>query len=227
MGKIKVKKSDIWIDMTPMSDVMTLLLTFFMLTSTFVKNEPVKVMTPGSISEIKVPENGVLTILISPEKDQAGTPTGEGQVFMSIDNTDQLGETLEDMMGRFNIKLNPKQEETFKTESMFGVPISELETYLSMSSSNRAKEIITKGIPLDSIDGGMSEFQNWVDAARTVNSKLRIALKADAETPYKTVKKVMNELQDMDESHYYMISQLDATKSVEASEYRKSSRGGR
>ncbi len=227
MGKIKVKKSDIWIDMTPMSDVMTLLLTFFMLTSTFVKNEPVKVMTPGSISEIKVPENGVLTILISPEKDEAGTPTGEGQVFMSIDNTDQLGETLDNMIDRFGVKLNPKLEETFKTESMFGVPIQDLETYLSMSSSNRAKEIVTKGIPLDSIDGGMSEFQNWVDAARTVNSKLRIALKADAETPYKTVKKVMNELQDMDESHYYMISQLDATKAVEASEYRKSSRGGR
>ncbi|MBQ1836731.1 MAG: biopolymer transporter ExbD [Prevotella sp.] len=227
MGKIKVKKSDIWIDMTPMSDVMTLLLTFFMLTSTFVKNEPVKVMTPGSISEIKVPENGVLTILISPEKDEAGAPTGEGQVFMSIDNTDQLGETLDNMIDRFGVKLNPKLEETFKTESMFGVPIQDLETYLSMSSSNRAKEIVTKGIPLDSIDGGMSEFQNWVDAARTVNSKLRIALKADAETPYKTVKKVMNELQDMDESHYYMISQLDATKAVEASEYRKSSRGGR
>ena len=31
MGKVKIKKSDIWIDMTPMSDVMTLLLTFFML----------------------------------------------------------------------------------------------------------------------------------------------------------------------------------------------------
>ena len=61
MGKVKIKKSDIWIDMTPMSDVMTLLLTFFMLTSTFVKNEPVKVNTPGSVSEIKVPENGVLT----------------------------------------------------------------------------------------------------------------------------------------------------------------------
>ena len=87
MGKVKIKKSDIWIDMTPMSDVMTLLLTFFMLTSTFVKNEPVKVNTPGSVSEIKVPENGVLTILVSPEKDKAGNPTGEGQVFMSIDNT--------------------------------------------------------------------------------------------------------------------------------------------
>ena len=33
MGKVKVKKADVWIDMTPMSDVMVLLLTFFMLTS--------------------------------------------------------------------------------------------------------------------------------------------------------------------------------------------------
>lgn len=205
--------------MTPMSDVMTLLLTFFMLTSTFVKNEPVKVMTPGSISEIKVPENGVLTILISPEKDATGKPTGEGQVFMSIDNTEQLGNTLSDMAGRFNVQLTPKQVETFKTESMFGVPMTKLSAYLQQPSANRTKMIVTEGIPLDSIDGGMSEFQNWVDAARTVNDEIKIALKADAKTPYKTIKKVMNELQDMDESHYYMISQLDAGKSAEANTY--------
>ena len=60
MGKVKIKKQSVWIDMTPMSDVMVLLLTFFMLTSTFVKNEAVKVVTPGSVSEIKVPENDVL-----------------------------------------------------------------------------------------------------------------------------------------------------------------------
>jgi biopolymer transport protein ExbD len=208
MGKVKVKKSDIWIDMTPMSDVMTLLLTFFMLTSTFVKNEPVKVVTPGSISEIKVPENGVLTILVSPEKNAAGKPTGEGQVFMSIDNTDQLGKTLDDMAGRFGVKLNGNQIKTFRLESTFGVPMKELAGYLSMSSQNRGKVLPTKGIPLDSIDGGMSEFQQWVDAARTANEEIKIALKADAATPYKTVKKVMNELQDMDESHYYMITNL-------------------
>ena len=208
MGKVKVKKSDIWIDMTPMSDVMTLLLTFFMLTSTFVKNEPVKVVTPGSISEIKVPENGVLTILVSPEKNAAGKPTGEGQVFMSIDNTDQLGATLDDMAGRFGVKLNGNQIKTFRLESTFGVPMKELAGYLSMSSQNRGKVLPTKGIPLDSIDVGMSEFQQWVDAARTANEEIKIALKADAATPYKTVKKVMNELQDMDESHYYMITNL-------------------
>ncbi|EJX04956.1 Biopolymer transport protein ExbD/TolR, partial [gut metagenome] len=37
--------------MTPMSDVMVLLLTFFMLTATFVKEEPIKVNTPGSVSD--------------------------------------------------------------------------------------------------------------------------------------------------------------------------------
>lgn len=227
MGKVKVKKSDVWIDMTPMSDVMTLLLTFFMLTSTFVKNEPVKVMTPGSISEIKVPENGVLTIVVSPEMDAKGTPTGEGQVFMSIDNTDQLGRTLEEMSSVFSVNLTPKQIETFKTEAMFGVPIDELSSYLQMNSQNRAKYITTKGIPLDSIDGGMSQFQQWVNAARTVNQDIKIALKADAKTPYKTVKKVMNELQDMDESHYYMISQLDAGKAAGAYDYIRSVTGGR
>ena len=227
MGKVKIKKSDVWIDMTPMSDVMTLLLTFFMLTSTFVKNEPVKVMTPGSISEIKVPENGVLTIVVSPEMDAKGTPTGEGQVFMSIDNTDQLGRTLEEMTSVFSVNLTPKQIETFKTEAMFGVPIDELSSYLQMNSQNRAKYITTKGIPLDSIDGGMSQFQQWVNAARTVNQDIKIALKADAKTPYKTVKKVMNELQDMDESHYYMISQLDAGKAAGAYDYIRSVTGGR
>ena len=208
MGKVKIKKSDVWIDMTPMSDVMTLLLTFFMLTSTFVKNEPVKVNTPGSVSEIKVPENGVLTILVSPEKDKSGKPTGEGQVFMSIDNTDQLGQTLAAMTSKFGVTLSDKQSKTFKNESTFGVPMNELSGYLAMSTQTRQKTLNTKGIPLDSIKGSMSEFQQWVEQARTVNENLKIALKADAATPYKTVKKVMNELQDMDESHYYMITQL-------------------
>ena len=84
MGKVKVKKADVFIDMTPMSDVMVLLLTFFMLTSTFVKNEPVKVVTPGSVSEIKVPEKDVLNILVDKS----------GKVFMSMDNQAQMVDVL-------------------------------------------------------------------------------------------------------------------------------------
>ena len=53
MGRAKIKKKSTFIDMTAMSDVTVLLLTFFMLTSTFVKKEPVQVFTPASVSEIK------------------------------------------------------------------------------------------------------------------------------------------------------------------------------
>ena len=208
MGKVKIKKSDVWIDMTPMSDVMTLLLTFFMLTSTFVKNEPVKVNTPGSVSEIKVPEKGVLTIFVNPEKDASGKPTGEGQVFMSMDNPEEMVQVLDKMTESFGVSLNPAQTKAFKAEDQFGVPMSDVSSYLSAPLNIRMKTLPLKGIPLDSIKGGMSEFQQWVNAARTVDDDIKIALKADASTPYKTVKRVMSELQDMDESHYYMITQL-------------------
>ncbi|MCI6671694.1 MAG: biopolymer transporter ExbD [Prevotella sp.] len=212
MGKVKVEKKDTFIDMTPMSDVMTLLLTFFMLTSTFVKSEPVKVNTPGSVSDMKVPENGVLTILVSPEKGANGKPTGEGQVFMSYDNTHELAQIV-DMVA----SLTPEQKKTFVSESTFGVPLDQLGAYLSKSAKARSEELPKMGIPLDSIEGqDMTEFQQWVNAARQVNPKVRIALKSDANTPYGTVKKVMSELQDMDESHYYMITQLDAKKAAEA-----------
>ena len=70
MAKIKIQKKDIWIDMTPMSDVMTLLLCFFMLTSTFLTPEPVSVTAPNSVSELKIPEQDVL--------EHSGNPRGQG-----------------------------------------------------------------------------------------------------------------------------------------------------
>ena len=47
MGRAQIKKKSTFIDMTAMSDVTVLLLTFFMLTSTFVKKEPVQLTTSG------------------------------------------------------------------------------------------------------------------------------------------------------------------------------------
>ena len=64
MPKVKVKRKSTFIDMTAMSDVTVLLLTFFMLTSTFIQKEPVQVSTPGSVSEIKIPDTNILQILI-------------------------------------------------------------------------------------------------------------------------------------------------------------------
>lgn len=49
MARVKVKKQSTFIDMTAMSDVTVLLLTFFMLTSTFIQKEPIQVSTPASV----------------------------------------------------------------------------------------------------------------------------------------------------------------------------------
>ena len=199
MGKVKIKKQDIWIDMTPMSDVMVLLLTFFMMTSTFVKNEPAKVLTPASVSEIKVPEKDVLNILVD----------SVGKVFMGMDNQAQIKEVLADMTGSYGVSLNGEQQAKFLQDAMWGVPMGNLSEYLN-HDINEMNALIRgegAGIPLDSIDGGLSEFQNWVKAAKGVNDDLKVAIKADGNTPYKTIKLIMNELRDINENRYYLITQ--------------------
>ena len=220
MGKVKIKKSDVWIDMTPMSDVMTLLLTFFMLTSTFIKNEPVRVNVPGTVSETKVPETNTLSITVSPEKVN-GKATGNGTVFLGMSNAAQLGQMLDDMLPG----VDALHKNVFESEAQFGVPLSSMKTYLSLDQAQRSEILqgnnpkIKAGIPLDSIDGGMSEFQQWVTAALVANSYVQLVIKSDKDTPYKTIKKVMNELQDMGESHYYMATQLDGGKVLSARSY--------
>jgi biopolymer transport protein ExbD len=87
------------------------------------------------------------------------------------------------------------------------------------------KVLQTKGIPTDSIAGGMSEFQQWVREAKrsaknsmTLDShELKICIKADAKTSYKTVKKLMSELQDMEENRYQLITsyKVQETKEVQ------------
>lgn len=200
MGKLKIKKHDVWIDMTPMSDVMVLLLTFFMLTSTFVKNEPVKVNQPSSVSEIKVPENDVLNILVN----------DQGRVFMSMDNQNDLLSLIQGMNETGSLGLTDTEMKKFQTDPMWGVPLNNLKGYLGLPTE-KMTEVITSaeaGVPLDSIEGGKSEFQQWVTEALNVNEDIKIAIKVDAKTPYANMKKVMSELQDMNQNRYYLITTL-------------------
>lgn len=198
MGKLKIKKKDIWIDMTPMSDVMVLLLTFFMLTSTFMSPEPVKVNTPSSVSEVKVPEKDVLNILVNPE----------GKIFMGTDNKNNMLAMLDNMTAKFGVTLTKKQQKTFLEDAMLGAPMSKLSQYLNLPTEKLSEAIQLLGVPTDSINGGKSEFQEWVSAAKEANPDIKIAIKCDATTPYKVVKQMMSELQDMDENRYQLITNL-------------------
>ena len=196
MGKVKIKRQSIWIDMTPMSDVMVLLLTFFMLTSTFVKNEAVKVVTPGSVSEIKVPEKDVLTILID----------NKGKVFLGWDKPGDMQDALGTMADQFGIALNGTQMQNVRSATNIGVSMEEMGTFLNQESNQMNAYQQDKGVPTDSIDGGMSEFQLWVKTVTDNNPDMKLAIKADEKTPYKVIKKVMSELQDMSQNRYYLIT---------------------
>lgn len=187
-----------FIDMTAMSDVTVLLLTFFMLTSTFVKKEPVQVTTPASVSEIKIPEKNILSVLVDPN----------GKIFMSLDKQSDLKAVLENMGKEYGVNFTPEQEKKFMLSSTFGVPMKSMKTFLDLPAEKQDAVLKNEGIPSDSID---NQFKAWVLNARAVNPDLRIAIKADQNTPYAVIKKVMNSLQDLRENRYNLITSLKTT----------------
>lgn len=197
MGRFKVKKQDTFIDMTPMSDVMVLLLTFFMLTATFVKEEPIKVVTPGSVSEIKIPANNLLTIFV--EKN--------GKVFMTMDSPDNLRRLATAMNESGKMSLNAKEMQAFAEAPTFGTPLNTMKSWLASDSKN---EILTKskeaGIPCDSVN---NELKTWVSTAREACGEgMGIAIKADKSTSYAVIKRVMDSLREIDENRYNLITSL-------------------
>ena len=202
MAKIKIQKKDIWIDMTPMSDVMTLLLCFFMLTSTFLTPEPVSVTAPNSVSEVKIPEQDLLTILVTPE----------GKIFAGTENKNHMKTMMETMTDKFGVQLNANQQKHFLEDAMVGAPMAQLSTYLNLDTEKMTEAIQTLGLPLDSINGGKSEFQEWVTAARDANPDIKLAIKCDSKTPYAVIKKLMSELQDMSENRFQLITNLDVKR---------------
>ena len=196
MGRAKIKKKSTFIDMTAMSDVTVLLLTFFMLTSTFVKKEPVQVTTPASVSGSKIQKT--LQILVDPS----------GKVFMSLDKQSDLREVLEAMGQEYGVTFTPEETKKFMLASTFGVPMKSMKKYLDLPQDQQDAVLKNEGIPTDSID---NQFKAWVRNARAVNSDLRIAIKADANTPYSVIKNVMNSLQDLRENRYNLITSLKTT----------------
>lgn len=195
MSRAKIQKKSMFIDMTAMSDVTVLLLTFFMLTASFVRKEPVQVVTPASVSEIKIPETNILSILVDPE----------GKIFMSLDKQTDMAAALEAMGEEYGLTFTPQEIKKFSLLQTFGVPMQGLKSFLALPDDQQDQVLKNQGIPCDSID---NQFKSWVRHSRGVNHDLRIAIKADQNTPYRVIKKVMNSLQDLKENRYNLITSL-------------------
>ena len=231
MGKVKIKKKETRIDMTAMSDVTVLLLTFFMLTSTFLQKEPVTVITPPSVSEEKVPDSNLLSILVSPE----------GKVFLEVlgskDSTMKSetvrADLLKNMVAEYkkthpsaNLAFTNKEMETFSKLNAFGVPITKMKEWLNLEPDLRDKFLESEqnpGIPINMNEdpNNPNEFQMWIRAAyNSVNPELQesmvkgrgIAIKADQTTPYSVVNVVMDNLQTMKMNKFTLMTALKTSE---------------
>ena len=231
MGKVKIKKKETRIDMTAMSDVTVLLLTFFMLTSTFLQKEPVTVITPPSVAEEKVPDSNLLSVLVSPE----------GKIFLEVlgskDSTMKSetvrADLLKNMVSEYkkthpsaNLAFTNKEIETFSKVLAFGVPITKMKEWLNLEPDQRDKFLESEqnpGIPINMNEdpNNPNEFQMWVRAAyNSVNPELQeamvkgrgIAIKADQTTPYSVVNVVMDNLQTMKMNKFTLMTALKTSE---------------
>lgn len=90
----------------------------------------------------------------------------------------------------------------------FGVPVSQMKSFLALPTDRQDAILKDYGIPIDTTATPSNEFKAWVRLARDANPDLRIAIKADRTTPYTNIKEVMSSLQDIRENRYNLITSL-------------------
>jgi biopolymer transport protein ExbD len=195
MGKVKSKKTGTFIDMTAMSDVTVLLLTFFMLTATFLPKEPIQVISPSSVIEIKIPDANLMTILVKPD----------GLVYVNLDRQGDRQAVLDLVAQEYNMTFSDRQKLSFINQATIGVPINQLQKFLDLPMLEQDAFLKTTGIPADTAH---NELADWIKRAKSVNPELKLAIKSDKSTPYIAVNRVMTTLQELKENRFNLITNL-------------------
>lgn len=200
MGKIKIPRKNISLDMTAMCDMAFLLLTFFILTAQFKAEDPFIVDTPASISDVKLPDRDILTISID-KRDR---------VFFGIDGQFDREKMLGFVADNYKIGFSPTEIKEFSLLSSFGVPLGNLKQLLGMPNADRNK-MDQPGIPCDS---AANELKDWVAYARYANPKLRITIRGDVDATYEVIGKVIATLQEQNINKFNLITDMKAKPKV-------------
>lgn len=236
MGRVKIARKSTFIDMTAMSDVTVLLLTFFMLTSTFLSKEPATVITPPSVSTEKVQETNYVQVLVNPE----------GKVWLTMNNdtssnwsNEKMRIALLDKVSEIyneshknKISFTPEQKYAFSKLGSFGVPLNQMGEFLNLASQPEGQTQMDKwlqgednnpnhvtGIPItwNQDESKPTEFQMWMKAMRqTDNTNLAdkikdgtgVAIKADQNTSFDVVHMVMDNLQTIHMNKFTLLTAL-------------------
>ena len=223
--------------MTAMSDVTVLLLTFFMLTSTFLQKEPTTVLTPPSVSTEKVQETNFVQVLVSPEGKVWLTMNNDTSTVWSNENMrmavlDKVAEIYNETHKNNPVNFTNEQKHTFAKLGAFGVPLRQMGEFLDLAYQPEGMTKMDKwlegvdenpnhitGIPIEwnSNADNPTEFQMWIKAMRqTENDNLAqaikdgtgIAIKADQNTSFDIVHMVMDNLQTIKQNKFTFLTAL-------------------
>jgi len=210
MPKIKLPSKSPHIDMTPMVDLFSLLLTFFMLTTSFRPQEAAQIDTPNSISEKQAPDKSIIIVEITKDNKIFFDMNRNGKTFDK--NGNEVADTashfrkalLEKMAERYKIVFTDKEKDKFDKGASFGMPIASMKKWLN-SDNPKEKEALQTGIPNDTIDPQLSL---WVRFARLTNPNAEVVIKGDADADYKTVKDIIDIMQENKVNKFNLITNL-------------------
>ena len=200
MPKIKIARKSTHVDMTAMTDVAFLLLTFFMLATKFRPDEPVIVRTPSSTSTTQIPEGFMLITL---DKD--------GRVFFSLDNLNAKKELIEQINTDKGLNLTKDEKADFVNAPAVPVPFNQLKSFLELPAKEREEFYKTApGIPTDTTgDYETNELAYWIkNTSYYLGPNFRIAIKADGDAKYPEIKKVIGTLGKLKIFRFNFITDL-------------------
>lgn len=193
MNKVKRLKKLPKLDMNPLVDMAFLLVSFFMMTTTFKTESPAEIATPASRAELKIPDKNICMISISED----------GRLFMGVDNKFDRIKMLEIVGQQNQLALDEGQKEEFALISSFGMEFTQLPQYLKLAKEER-RDIEQSGIPMDSVQ---NEFRQWLIAARLTNPRLRFAITADAQVPFPVVNQSFETLRDLNITRFNLVTE--------------------
>jgi biopolymer transport protein ExbD len=208
MPKNKPKRSAPSIDMTAMCDVAFLLLTFFMLTAKAKPQETVVIDTPSSVSETKLPDAGTLTVLVGKD----------GKIFLDMAGQHTRLSLIDDVNSRYQLGLSDEEKAKFANLGSFGVARTQLKKLIDLAPAERST-FPSQGIPVDTADINKSELADWIHNARLAQFRMKqegkvkdeyvMIVKADKDTPYPAIQKVINTLTDINVNKFNLITSME------------------